>query len=154
MLTEVQYFQSGILIRRPDPPLWVDLRDVEYQIKGNGACSNMVANIFPVDPTPLPDPGVGSKGQNATFFEHGHVPFQIKGDHKCSNIQAHSMFYKHPRPLGWDQWSKLGFFFLKEVMLHIKLMGMLHRAPCKHIFCSCTPRHPALGRKVKQILMK
>ena len=26
-------------------------------------------------------------------------------------------------------------FFLKVVMLHIKLKGMEHRAPCKQIFC-------------------
>ena len=60
-------------------------------------------------------------------------------------MQAHIKPYKHPRPLGWDQRSK--HFFLKEVMLLIKLMGMEHRAPYKHIFCSCTPRHPGVGSK-------
>ena len=30
------------------------------------------------------------------------------------------------------------FFSLKVVMLHIKLMGMEYRAPCKHIFCTHT----------------
>ena len=29
----------------------------------------------------------------------------------------------------------LKFFFLKVVMLHIKLIGMEHRAPRRHIFC-------------------
>ena len=53
----------------------MDLGDVAYQIKENDASSNMVTNIFPVDPTPLPDPGVGLKGQNAFFSEHGHVVF-------------------------------------------------------------------------------
>ena len=32
--------------------------------------------------------------------------------------------YTHPRPLGWDQRSK--HFFLKIVMLHLKLIGMEH----------------------------
>ena len=30
------------------------------------------------------------------------------------------------------------FFSLKEVMSHIKLKGIEHRAPCKHIFCPHT----------------
>ena len=40
---------------------------VAYQIKGNDACSNMVANILSVDTTSTP--GVGSKGQNIFFSE-------------------------------------------------------------------------------------
>ena len=28
------------------------------------------------------------------------------------------------------------FFFLKEVLLHIRFKGIEHRAPCKHIFLS------------------
>ena len=30
------------------------------------------------DPTPTADPGGGSKGQNSTFTEHGHLAYQIK----------------------------------------------------------------------------
>ena len=41
------------------------------------------------------------------------------------------------------------FFFLKVVMLLIKLKGMEHRAPCKHIFCPYTPSTRGLGQKVK-----
>ena len=48
-------------------------------------CSNMVANILPVDPYPL---GMGSKGQNSTFSEHNHGAYQIKCNHKCSNMIA------------------------------------------------------------------
>ena len=36
-------------------------------------------------PTPLT---IGSKGQNSTFSEHGHVVYQIKDNHKCSNMLA------------------------------------------------------------------
>ena len=42
----------------------------------------MVANILPADPYPSLHPpltlGVGTKGQNSTFSEHGHVAYQIK----------------------------------------------------------------------------
>ena len=38
-----------------------------------------------------------SKGQNSTFSEHGHVAYQIKGNHKCSNIVV-NIFPKHPNP--------------------------------------------------------
>ena len=32
--------------------------------------------------------GVGSVGQNSTFSEHGHVAYQNKENHKCSNMVA------------------------------------------------------------------
>ena len=31
---------------------------------------------------------MGSKCQNATFSEHGHVAYQIKENHRCSNMIA------------------------------------------------------------------
>ena len=34
------------------------------------------------------DLGGGSKGQNSTLSEQGHVAYQIKENHKCSNIVA------------------------------------------------------------------
>ena len=46
----------------------------------------MVANILPADPQTL---AVRSKGQNSTVSEYGHVVYQIKWNHKCSNMQAH-----------------------------------------------------------------
>ena len=42
----------------------------------------MVANILHAD-TPPPRPRVcGSKFQNSNLSEHGHVEYQIKGNHK------------------------------------------------------------------------
>ena len=35
-----------------------------------------------------PDPRVGVKRSNSTFSEHGHVAYQIKGNHDCSIIVA------------------------------------------------------------------
>ena len=31
---------------------------------------------------------MGSLGQNLTFVEHGHVAYQNKGNHKCTNMVA------------------------------------------------------------------
>ena len=41
-------------------------------------------------------------------------------------------------------------FFLRVVMMHIKLRGMEYRAPCKHLFCLYTHPQPwGWGQKVK-----
>ena len=41
-------------------------------------------------------------------------------------------------------------FFLKVVMLNIKLKGMQHRSPHKHLFCPFThSQPPGVGQKVK-----
>ena len=75
----------------------------------NHECSNMIANILPADPSPhcslsphpthIP-PGMGSKGQNSTFSEYAHVAYQIKGNHKCSNMQAHILSLHTPSTPG------------------------------------------------------
>ena len=38
--------------------------------------------------------------------------------------------------------SKVNIFFLKVAMLDIKLKGMEHSVPCKHIFCPYTHSQP------------
>ena len=40
--------------------------------------------------------GVGSKGQ--FFSEHGHVAYQIKGNHECSNTVANILSADPPPP--------------------------------------------------------
>ena len=30
--------------------------------------------------------GLGSKGHNSTFSDHGHVAYQIKCNHECQNM--------------------------------------------------------------------
>ena len=44
------------------------------------------------------------RGQNQTFSEYGHVPYQIKADDTCSNMVANIL----PRdtPLTWGEGSK------------------------------------------------
>ena len=44
----------------------------------------MVANILTAGP--LLARGMGSIGHKSTFSEHGHVAYQIKGNHECSNL--------------------------------------------------------------------
>ena len=114
---------------------------VVYQLKGNDACSNMVANILPVVPSPFPDPGDGVKiplFQNMVML---HI--KLKGIRNAATCKHKFCLYTHLRPLGWGQRSK-HFFFLKVVMLHIKLKGMESRAPCKHVFCSYTHPRPLI----------
>ena len=41
---------------------------------------------FACRPPPPLTMGLGSKGQNSTFSEHGHVAYQIKGNNECSNM--------------------------------------------------------------------
>ena len=39
---------------------------------------------------------LGAIGQNSTFSEHGHVAYQIKGNHKCSNLVANILLPDTP----------------------------------------------------------
>ena len=80
-----------------------------------------------------------------TFFpESSHVAYQIKENGAYSTMQAHSMSLHTPSAPGWGQNSK------KVVMLYIKIIGLGHRAPCKHIFCPYTLHRPLeLGKNVQ-----
>ena len=77
--------------------------------------------------TPLTQ-GLGSKGQNSTFSEHGHFAYQIKGNHE---MQQHSSKYFARRPLPssrhdprrWGQKVKVQLF-QNMAMLHIKFKGI------------------------------
>ena len=67
-------------------------------------------------------------------------------------MQAHILYT--PWNSEWGQKSK--HLFLKEVILHIKLTRMQHRAPCKQIFCPYIhPQSLAWGHKaIKFFLLK
>ena len=67
---------------------------VEYQIKWDHECSNMVAIILPADPPSTQ----GVKRLNPTFSEHGHVAYQIKGNYECSKMIA-NILPADPQPL-------------------------------------------------------
>ena len=71
-------------------------------------CSNMVANILPVYPTTL---GVGSKGQNSIFTERGSCAYEIKGNHECTNMQAHTCILSLHTPSTFGVGSKVKAIF-------------------------------------------
>ena len=48
--------------------------------------------------------------EKSTFSEHGHVAYQIKRSHKCSNIVANILPADPPPPLGWGQKVKNRLF--------------------------------------------
>ena len=69
----------------------------------------MVAKLLPADTslTLL----LGSKGQNETFSEHGHVAYQIKGNHKMQQHGSNTFARRHlPDPAIVVKRSKLNFF--------------------------------------------
>ena len=86
----------------------------------------MVAIILPTV-TPSTQ-GVGSKGQTIYFSESSPVAYQIKADDAGSNMVANILPTDTPSTQGVGQKVKL-YIFLKEVMLHIKLKGIEHKAP-------------------------
>ena len=92
---------------------------------------------------PPPTLGMGSKGQTSFFSEYGHVAYYIKGNDECSNIQARILSLHTPSTPGVG--SNVKTFFLKVVMLHIKLKGMEHKA---HMLCTHTPSTPRWGQNV------
>ena len=57
---------------------------LHIKLKKIAHASNMVEMLTHRFPLTL---GVGSIGQKS-IFQHGHVAYQIKGNDKCSNLQA------------------------------------------------------------------
>ena len=70
------------------------------------------SKYFAHRPPLLPTLVVGSKGQNSTFSEHGHVAYQIKGNEECSSMQAHILSLHTPSTPGVG--SKVKTFFFGE----------------------------------------
>ena len=65
--------------------------------------------------------------------------YQIKGSDVCSNMVSTILLVDTSLTPGVGSKGQ-NIFFLKVIMLHIKIKGIEHRAPCKHIFCLYT--HP------------
>ena len=65
---------------------------------------------------------------NQTFSEYGHVAYQIQAYNVCSNMVANILPTYTPLTQGLVSKGQT-IFFLKVVMLHIKLKGIEHRAP-------------------------
>ena len=73
----------------------------------------MVAIVLPADPLP-PDHEVGISRSKFDFPEHGHVAYQIKGDHECSNMVANFMPAGPPPPDPGDWFNRSKFDFFKH----------------------------------------
>ena len=69
---------------------------------------------------PPPDPG-GQKVKNSTLLEHGHIAYNIKGNHKCSNMVANILpAAPHPSPDPRVKRSNLTFAEHDHVAYQIK----------------------------------
>ena len=63
-----------------------NMKHIKWDLSLKALQQHYGSKYFDVDP-PWPW-GSGSKGQNLTFSEHGHVAYQIKGNHG-SHIWEH-----------------------------------------------------------------
>ena len=77
------------------------------------------------DRKPVPDPrmdlGGGVKRSNWTFSEHGHVAYQIKENHGCSNMVANKKCPQTPSPPPTDpggQKVKIQLFVRKKHVVY------------------------------------
>ena len=70
----------------------------------------------------------GSKYVNrSTFSEHGHVAYQIKGNHELSSMVANILHTDPPPPMTLGDGDKIELFH-NMVMLHIKIKGITNAA--------------------------
>ena len=80
-------------------------------------CSNLVENILPDTlPTDPPHPGDGVNRSKSTILEHGHVAYQINGNHKMHQHGSKCFARRTPLPhyrltlgIGFNR-SKFNFF--------------------------------------------
>ena len=107
---------------------------------------------------------LGGGGQNSTFSEHGHVAYQIRGNHECSNMVANILSadtFPPPPPLDpggqkvkvkifqnrvllhiiWYVQSLYNFFFQSELAVHKKKLTEVE---------SWIKEHITTSRKVKK----
>ena len=86
---------------------------------------------------------MGIKGQNLTFSEHGHVAYQIKGNHMCSNMVANILPADPPPPPPPDPGNGVNKIkiqlFQNMVMLHIILNGLMK---CSNMIANILPADP------------
>ena len=75
-------------------------------------------------------------------LNYGHVVYQIKANDTCSNMVANVLPTDTPSTWGWGQ-KVTPYFFLKVVMLHIKLKGTMKAS----MLFFHTPLTPGVGSK-------
>ena len=119
--TRYQIFCMCASLSPTDPGDWVN--------RSNSTFSNMVMlyirlkgitnaaawyQVFCQHTPPPPTLRMGSMGQNSTFLEHGHVAYQIEGNHECSNIIA-NILPADAQPHPGDEVNKSKFNFSEHV---------------------------------------
>ena len=83
----------------------------------------MVATILPADQNPWPWGVGGQKLKSQLFSEHGQFAYQIKWNHKCSNMQAHILSLHTPSTPGVGSMVKTFFSECSPVAYKIKGNG-------------------------------
>ena len=91
-------------------------------------------------------PRCGQKVKTYFLAESSHVAYPIKEIGIQSTMQAHILSLHTNSTPGVGVKGQI-ILLLKVVMLHIKLMGIEHRAPYKHILCPYTHPYPWGGVK-------
>ena len=90
--------------------------------------------------------GMGSIGQSSTFSEYGHGAYQIKENHKCSNMVANILPEDHPPPtlpppttLGIGSTGQNSTFSEHGHVAYIKLNGI---TKCSNMVANILPPPP------------
>ena len=151
----------------PQPPPSPSPQKVKIQLfqnmvmlytKGNRECSNMVATADrgtintkhikrDFDPRPVSDPlgGLRGRDQNSTFSEHGHVAYQIKGNHGCSNMVANILPANPlPSPPPDPGGQKVKIHFLQNIIISNLIDSRMQKRGSKYSahIPSPTPTRP------------
>ena len=104
----------------------------------------------------------GSKGQNSTFSEHGHVAFHIKWNHECSNMVAILLPADPPPPPNPTLWGSKGqnSTFSEHGHVAYQIKGYHDYSNMVANILPATPTHPPpptlwwLGQNVKIKLLQ
>ena len=95
---------------------------------------------------------MGSKCQNSFFLEHGHVAYQIKGNHGCSNMVENSLA-GNPLQTPLLPWGSKGQNQIFTEYDHIILNRFSNSETWQQLFCLHTFSLPhstlGVGLKVK-----
>ena len=106
------------------------------KLKGITNTATWLQIFCPQTPFPHDPRGCGQKIKIIFFSEHGHILYQIKGNHEGSNMVANILHVAPPPPSSLD--PGMGSKF-NMVMLYINLKGITNAATGWHIFAHRPP---------------
>ena len=122
---------------------------LHIKLKGISKGSSMVAIILPADPSLVLL--LGSKGQNSTFSEHGHVSYQIKGNHQMQ-LHGSKYFARRTFPNCAVRFKRSKFIFFSEhCHAAYPIYGNPQRQQHGSYYFACRPLPgPAVGVKMSK----